>query len=168
MKRMTSSDDARLEAELVRVSAGLEKVFQRERGWLFWEAFGRYFVTTYPGLSRTKLGKLLEKTAGPRTREAFVTWINELQRRGERRGRVMSLLLLLTARFGLVPPNVVKRIQIADELTIDRWTIRVLTEPTLKDVLADEGKGTARRRPATGRRITGKRAARTPGARRAS
>ena len=58
---------------------------------------------------------------------------------GERRGRVEGgarmLLAQLTARFGAVPADAKERILAATEPMLTRWSLRVLTAPTLAAVL---------------------------------
>jgi hypothetical protein len=49
------------------------------------------------------------------------------------------LLEQLRARFGPVPAKVSAKVQAADAATLSRWAVRVLTAPSLKDVLADDG-----------------------------
>jgi len=127
----------------------------------------RYLVTTHRRLSVKKVSKLLEKAAGPRTREGIVTVLDEIELRGERKGRVKSLLQLLEARFGAVTPDVTVCIEAADEATLARWTVRVLTAPTPEDVIDDSGEDAGRRGPSTRKPATRKRAQRAPGARRA-
>ena len=93
-------------------------------------------------MSVKKVGELLEKATGPRGQETIVTFIDEIEERGLRKGRAQGraqiLLDQLAARFGRVPANVSARIMAANEATLTRWALRVLTAPTLEDVL-DEG-----------------------------
>ena len=60
------------------------------------------------------------------------------ERRGELRGRAQTLLELLAVRFGSVPPETSARILAADEAALARWTVRVLTAPTLKKVIDED------------------------------
>ena len=54
---------------------------------------------------------------------------------GRAEGRRTNLLLLLTKRFGSLPEGVVARVRVADEADLDRWLDRILTAPTLAEVL---------------------------------
>jgi predicted transposase/invertase (TIGR01784 family) len=51
-------------------------------------------------------------------------------------GKAALLLRLLAKRFGPLPPTAVARVQAATSDELDGWAERVLTEPTLDDVLA--------------------------------
>jgi hypothetical protein len=52
-------------------------------------------------------------------------------------GRREMLLKLLRTRFGAVPEAAVERVTAADLAQLDLWAERVLTAPTLADVLED-------------------------------
>jgi hypothetical protein len=54
---------------------------------------------------------------------------------GRVEGRAKTLLEQLRARFGPVPADVKAEILAAPEATLARWSLRVLTEPTLDSVL---------------------------------
>jgi hypothetical protein len=87
--------------------------------------------------------------SSPEAREVIVTTLDEI----ELRGRAQMLLELLRARFGPVPAKVSAKVQAADEATLSRWAVRVLTAPSLKDVLADNGRKTS---PALERKVARK------------
>jgi predicted transposase YdaD len=70
---------------------------------------------------------------------------------GRTEGRVEALLELLVARFGVVPPAVRAKVKTADEATLVRWGVRVLTAASLQDALAG-GDETAPARKAATRR----------------
>ncbi|MFN0100975.1 MAG: hypothetical protein ACKV2U_02675 [Bryobacteraceae bacterium] len=53
--------------------------------------------------------------------------------KGEKIGVRHTLMQLLTARFGQLPPWAEERIAAADAATLDRWSIRVLTASSLED-----------------------------------
>ena len=171
-----AENDVRLEREIGRIAAALEEVLQAPDGLAALEPLLRYLVSTHRRLTVKKVGKLLEKAAGPRTREGIVTVLDEIElrgerrdeRRGERKGRVKALLQLLEARFKAVPPDVAARIEAADEATLARWTVRVLTAPTPEGVIDDSSEDAGRGEAPTRKPATRKRAQRAPGARRAS
>jgi hypothetical protein len=63
-----------------------------------------------------------------------------LEQKGELRGFQNgvrdTLLTLLRTRFGEVPDEAVARVQAADRAQLDTWVERLVTAPTLDDVLA--------------------------------
>jgi hypothetical protein len=61
--------------------------------------------------------------------------LDELKREGRVEGGARMLLALLTARFGAVPAEARERIFAATEPMLRRWSLRVLTAPTLAAVL---------------------------------
>lgn len=79
--------------------------------------------------------------AGPEAKEEIVTIADYLReegrREGEREGQRSTLLKQLRLRFGELPEPVVARVRAADAGQIDGWIERVLTAPTLEDVLAE-------------------------------
>jgi len=109
-------------------------------------------LATHGRLSVKKVGRILEKAAGPRAQEVIVTVLDEIERRGERRGRAegraegraQTLLELLANRFGAVPAKVSARILAADEATLTTWTARLLSASTLHEVLGEESERTQR------------------------
>jgi hypothetical protein len=109
------------------------------------EALLRYLVATHERLSVQKVGRILEKAAGPQAQEVIVTVLDEIEDRGRAQGRTegraRTLLELLEGRFGAVPAKVSARILAADEATLRTWTGRLLSASTLNDVL---GKGNER------------------------
>ncbi len=141
-----AGDDARLEREITRIAEALDEVLRAADGPAALEALLRYLVATHERLSVKKMGKLLEKAAGPRAQEVIVTVLDEIERRGERRGRAegraRTLLELLASRFGAVPAKVSARILAADEATLTTWTARLLSASTLHEVI---GEGSERR-----------------------
>jgi hypothetical protein len=85
--------------------------------------------------------------AGPRAQEVMVNELDEIERRGERRGRALTLLELLAGRFGALPAEVSERILAADKATLATWAAKLLSASTLDEVLGG-GKERARRSPA--------------------
>ena len=91
--------------------------------------------------------------------------LDELKREGRaegrREGRVEGaaemLLMLLAARFGQVPAEAKARILAAKKPTLTRWSLRLLSAPTLEAVLSGTStrvakKASPARRPATRKR----------------
>lgn len=142
-----------------------------------------YIAATHQNLNAEKIGALFEKAMGPRGKEAIVTFIDEIELRGEARGEARgkregkregkgegkiegkreALLELLAARFGRVPARLQARVRAADEATVGRWTVRVLTAATAVEVLGDDAEGTGEARAASTKRtrIANRRAAAT-------
>jgi hypothetical protein len=125
------------------------------------EVLLRYLLATHGRFSVKKIGNLLDKAAGPKAREAIVTVLDDIERRGRAQGRAQGrvqgraqmLLELLTIRFGAVPPEVNARVMAADEATLSRWAARVLTAPTLANVLDEARAGASPvRRPSASKR----------------
>jgi hypothetical protein len=146
-----AGDDARLEQEITHMAEALDEVLRAPSGLAALEALLRYLVATHTRLNVEKVGRILEKAAGPRAQEVIVTVLDEIERRGERRGRTegraRTLLELLAGRFGPVLAEVSERILAADEATLTTWTGRLLSASTLDEVLG-EGSERARRPPA--------------------
>jgi len=82
--------------------------------------------------------RLLE-AAGEEAKEEVMTAADMLReegrKEGEQRGERKILLKQLHARFGDLPGFVVARIDAAEPKQIERWAMRVLTAPTLDEVL---------------------------------
>jgi hypothetical protein len=79
--------------------------------------------------------RLLKWEADPLT--AYTDGFLEGQRSGDRQGRYMALWRLLAKRFESLPEDVVERLKQAEVRDLDRWLDRMLTAPTLADVLTD-------------------------------
>ena len=123
----------------------------------------RYLVATHPKLSAAKITKMLETTARKGQKEVTMDVLDELKREGRAEGRVEGaarmLLALLTARFGAVPADARERILAATEPMLTRWSLRVLTAPTLAAVLgsATTAKPAKKRSSPARRQAAGKR-----------
>lgn len=68
--------------------------------------------------------------------EIYEEWQQRHRAEGERAGMARLLMNLLAQRFGAVPPEVETRIQDASADTLTRWAERMLTAPSIDDVLA--------------------------------
>jgi hypothetical protein len=142
-----AGDDPRLEREIGRFAAALDQVLQAPDGLDAFEALLRYLLATHERMGADKLRKLMVQAVGPRAQEGVVTLLDEIERKGERRGerkgkregkregRAQTLLDLLAARFGKVSVEVAARVKAADEASLARWAVRVLTAPTIEEVL---------------------------------
>ncbi len=100
-------------------------------------------MATHPGVLPEKITEMLETTARKGQKEVDVDVLEVLKRAGRTEGRIEGrteervrvLLRQLTARFGPVPAEAKARILAATGPMLARWSIRVLTEPTLEAVL---------------------------------
>jgi hypothetical protein len=116
------------------------------------EALPRYIAATYQGLKGEQIAEMVESAAGPEAEEVIVTWLEEIEVRGRKKGRTEILLTQLGARFGAVPAEARARVQAADDATLSRWAVRVLTATSIDDALADRRKTTAVRKSASPRK----------------
>ncbi|MFO0729366.1 MAG: Rpn family recombination-promoting nuclease/putative transposase, partial [Myxococcota bacterium] len=103
-----------------------------------------YALLSYLSLTHARLGSkrivdLLKTAAERRQEEAIMDGLDDLRLEG----RAQMLLKQLTARFGPVPAAAKAQILAAKQPALDRWAIRVLTEPSLEAVL-----GATKARPA--------------------
>jgi predicted transposase YdaD len=161
-----AGDGARFEAELDQLVDELNAIYATPGEVDALIALMRYLVATHRELKPPKIAQLLETTARKGQKEINVDVLEELKREGrlegkregrlegKREGRLegeaRSLLRLLAARFGRVPAEVKERILSAKEPTLARWSLRVLTAPTLEEVLGGGtgAKKAAARKPA--------------------
>lgn len=72
---------------------------------------------------------------GPTAEGAYMTTAEMLRAEGEARTRVSTLVELLTLKFGPLSPATLETIQAASTDQLKTWTTRVLTAPTLDEVL---------------------------------
>jgi predicted transposase YdaD len=134
-----AKDSHRLEAEIDEIAAELNALYAAPNEVDALLALLRYLVATHPRVSAATITKMLETTARRGRKEVEMDVLDVLKREGRAEGRVEGagrlLLHLLTARFGAVPAEAKARILGATEPTLARWSLRVLTEPTLEAVL---------------------------------
>lgn len=85
--------------------------------------------------------RLLNAVNEEEVKEAMRSAYDYLMEKAEHKGLLMgqrkTLLLQLGKRFGELPAALVARIQTAGAEELDRWATRILSAPTLADVLAD-------------------------------
>jgi predicted transposase YdaD len=169
-----AGDDERLAREIDTVAAELHALSAAPRELDALLAVLRYLLLTHPSLGGDKIAKLVKKTATKGNKEIamdrFDAWVESMKdegraegkregiAEGERKGRAGMLLDLLGARFGAVPAKAKARVLAADEETLARWSLRVLTAPTLAAVLDEAEPEKPARKPAGARRAGGKRA----------
>ena len=143
-----AGDDARMEREIERIRSAVNEMVRARDGLAAFEVLLRYLAATHGRFSVEKIGNLLDKAAGPKAREAIVTVFDDIERKGRTEGQAQMLLKQLTIRFGPVPAKEKARVKAADEAALSRWAARVLTAPTLAEVLDEDRAGASpARRP---------------------
>jgi hypothetical protein len=144
-----AGDDERLEREFGKMREPLGAVLAAPDGEAALDVLMRYLAATHRKMSREKVGELLEAALGPKGPKMTMTWIDELEEKNRREGKLEGargmLLQQIAARFGAVPTRVEARIRRADEAALRRWSIRVLTATTAAEVVGDTGGERARR-----------------------
>ncbi len=135
-----AGDNQRFETEIDGLIAELNALNAEPREMDAMIAVLRYLVATHPGLDVTKIAKLVETAARKGQKEVVMdrldAYLHEQRIEGRVQGAAQMLLGMLVARFGSVPADAKARVLAAKEATLRRWSIRVLTEPTLEAVLA--------------------------------
>ncbi|KYG03912.1 hypothetical protein BE21_49445 [Sorangium cellulosum] len=109
----------------------------------------RYILATNERDEADEVLQRLLAAAGESWKEEIVSAADQLVERGRQeglreglreglqQGRRHMLLRQLGARFGALPDAAVAQINAADIAELDRWSERVLTAPTLADVLSE-------------------------------
>jgi hypothetical protein len=69
------------------------------------------------------------------TEPLYEQWEKQVKNLGRKEGQRVMLLDLLRTRFGVLPRATVARVKAADAAQLSRWAKRVLSAPTLEDVL---------------------------------
>ena len=137
---------ARQPHELVRrLGAWLELVQEVRRapdGRAALALIWRYILTISDRREPDALLRGLLAAAGPESKEEIVSVADYLEEKGRLKGKLEGqrsmLLELLGVRFGELPEGAVSKIQAADAQHLKAWSLRLLTAPTLADVLGDD------------------------------
>jgi hypothetical protein len=100
----------------------------------------RYVFTVSAPADPEDLVERLLLVVGEESKEEIVTAAEQLIERGREQGRESErrevLLELLRTRFGTLPRSAAARVRAADPAQLKRWLVRVVTAPTLAEVLA--------------------------------
>src|SRR5580658_1354445 len=108
-------------------------------------------AATYQRLKSEQIAEMVESAAGPEAQEVIVTWLEEIEVRGRTAGRkemgAELLLTLLGERFGAVSAEVRAKVAAADNVTLSRWAVQVLTAGSIDDALAERRRTAPDRRP---------------------
>lgn len=175
-----AGNSARLAREIDGLVPELNTVFARPDGLDARLALLRYLVATHGDLGVTAVRKLVESAAAKGQEEIPMDVFDQMEEKGLRRGLKQGLkegrkqgieegrrdalagLLLqqLAARFGGVPARVRAQILAAGHDDLSRWGLRVLTAPTLSEVLDDAAPARASKKTAAPRPAARKRAPR--------
>jgi hypothetical protein len=101
----------------------------------------RYVFMVNDRMRDVELVPLLIAAAGEEEKEEIVNVADQLIERGRqegaRRKACEMLLKQLRIRFGVLPETVVARVSSAETAQIDLWVERVLTAPSLAEVLGE-------------------------------
>jgi flagellar biosynthesis/type III secretory pathway protein FliH len=98
------------------------------------------FLVSERGKTEEAVRRLLQVVAEDEKEEIVSIadqFIEEGRNEGLREGRQQMLLEILRDRFGALRQEVVERIEAADVARLHAWSRRLLTAPTLDDVLRD-------------------------------
>ncbi|TKD12348.1 Rpn family recombination-promoting nuclease/putative transposase [Polyangium fumosum] len=136
-----AGDDARFEREIERIGQALDEVLLAKDGLAALGVLLRYLASTHQRIGAEKVGEILERATGSEVRDVIITWLDKVEERGRVEGRMEGqarlLRKLLTARFGALPASARTKIADADEATLSRWGVRLLTAETLDEVFGE-------------------------------
>ena len=160
-----AGDDERYEREIGHIAAAIDEVLRAPHARDALEPLLRYLASTHRRMRRDKVARLLMNVVGPKAQEVIVTFLDEIElrgerkgeRKGERQGRERMLLAQLAARFGKVPASAKTRIHEADDATLAAWAVEVLTAETLERVF-EQGAAPAAPKPRAAARKRARRA----------
>jgi predicted transposase YdaD len=138
-----AGDDERLQKEIGRMAEALDAMLAGGDAVDALHAILRYLLATHRQLGAPTIARMLETTASKGQKKVIMDELDAFRVEGRKDGRVegrvegraKTLLEQLRARFGPVPADVKAEIVAAPEATLARWSLRVLTEPTLDSVL---------------------------------
>jgi hypothetical protein len=132
-----SRDPVELVAQLGRWGELLRQVTRAPDGMA---AVGRsleYMCAVDETYGPDELRRLVASEVGKDVEEAIVTTADILREQGRTKGQRVTLLKLLTQRFGVLPDDVVARVTAAEPPVVDAWLDRVLTAATLTELLGE-------------------------------
>jgi hypothetical protein len=148
-----AGDDERLKKEIHRMAEALDAMLAGLDGVDALHALLRYLLATHRRMNAPRIARLLEAAASEARKEVIMDELDAFRVEGRLEGRAQMLLQQLRARFGRVPADAKARVLAAKEATLTRWSLRVLTAPTLEAVLDGKAKKAApARRPAARKR----------------
>jgi hypothetical protein len=151
LRRRAMTALGRLSLFCLRHASAPDEIVRRLAGWLALlrelqgapggrealELMWRYvFAVSAPPRPEDLVEQLL-LVVGEESKEEIVTAAEQLMQRGAERERREMLLEQLQARFGTLTKSVEARVRDADAAQLKRWLLRVVTAPTLDDVLVE-------------------------------
>jgi hypothetical protein len=126
----------------------LGEVLEAQHGLGAQAAVLRYIHLVNDRVAPDEVARRLEQLLGPASKEAYVTYgelliqqgiergIEQGIEQGIERGERQVLVRQLTRRFGPLPDHAAQRIEAAGRAELELWADRVLTAPSLDEVLA--------------------------------
>jgi hypothetical protein len=150
-----ADDDERLAAGMTRMADAFDAMLAGKDGVDALHAILRYLLATHRRMSPPRIARILEAAASDARKKVIMDELDvfrvegreEGRREGRREGRVegtaQTLLRQLQARFGPIPADARSRVLAATEATLARWSLQVLTAPTLETALEAKAKRAA-------------------------
>jgi hypothetical protein len=132
-----SRNPEQLVAQIGRWGELVRQVMRAPDGMAAFEMIFRYIWVVNEKLGVEELRQLVEREVGKDVEEALVNSVDMLRAEGRSEGQREMLVRLLGKRFGALPEEAAARINAAEPAQLEAWFDRVLTAPTLADVLGD-------------------------------
>ena len=132
---LVAGDDARFLAEIGRMKAAFREAFAAEDGFDARSALLRYISATHERFGTQRLRRAIVAATTEEDEAKMTTVLEKFWQEGAMKARAEVLLDQLTAKLGPVPAKARAQVMAADEATLRRWSLRVLTETTLAGVL---------------------------------
>jgi hypothetical protein len=101
------------------------------------ELVWRYIFTVSAPVNPEDLVDRLLLVVGEESKEEIVTAAEQLMERGRESAWREVLLTQIRARFGTLSESAAARVRTADPAQLKQWLVRVVTAPTLDEVLAE-------------------------------
>jgi predicted transposase YdaD len=156
-----AGDDERLAAGMARMAGAFEAMLAGKDGVDALHAVLRYLLATHRRLSPPRIVRLLEAATSDARKKVIMDELDVFRVEGREEGRreghlegrkagrvegtAQTLLRQLQARFGEVPADTRARVLAASPATLARWSLQVLTAPTLESALEGKKAAPARR-----------------------
>jgi hypothetical protein len=141
-----AGDDARLANEIGRMAQAFQAMRAARDGVDAFHTILSCLLATHRRMSAPEIVRLLGTTASEEQKMDLLDELDVFRDEGRHEASTKMLLALLKARFGRVPAEAKARILAAKEAQLERWSIRVLTAPTLEAVLDEKPKKAAHAR----------------------
>jgi predicted transposase YdaD len=134
-----AGDDARFLAEIGQMKDAIAGALAAPDGYEALSTLLRYISLTHERLGTKRVEKALTAVVGKDEQRVIMSMLEMFEEKGRVKGRVEGrakmLLDQLSAKFGPTPAEAKARVMDADEATLRRWSLRLLTEDTLASVL---------------------------------